>query len=85
MYPARPPTEEGEALRHFPWHEDVRLAVGWAEGRDVIGVFRPANSGRPAYLVVLESEADDIVCIRDWRYAPYLMNELSFELSGTGQ
>jgi RNA polymerase sigma-70 factor, ECF subfamily len=62
--------------------EDVRLAVGRAEGRDVIGVFRPSDSDRPQGLVVVESEADRIVLIRDWRYVPHLMNELSFELSG---
>jgi RNA polymerase sigma-70 factor (ECF subfamily) len=64
--------------------EDVRLAVGRAEGREVVGVYRPATSDRPSSIVVIESQADSIVFIRDWRYVPYLMNELSFELEEAG-
>jgi RNA polymerase sigma-70 factor (ECF subfamily) len=60
--------------------EDVRLAVGRAEGRDVIGVYRPASSTKPEYVIVLEPDGDRVGLIRDWRYVPYLMEELVFEL-----
>jgi RNA polymerase sigma-70 factor (ECF subfamily) len=59
--------------------EDVRFAVGRAEGRDVIGVFRPATSAAPSYVISLELDGERIGVIRDWRYVPYLMTELSFE------
>jgi RNA polymerase sigma-70 factor (ECF subfamily) len=74
----------GQYFGHYA-REDVRLAVGRAEHRDVIAVFGPENSERPKYLIALESEGDQIVLIRDWRYVPYLMNELTFERSGVGQ
>jgi RNA polymerase sigma-70 factor (ECF subfamily) len=59
--------------------EDVRLAVGRAEGRDVIGVYGPASGTEPRYVIALELEGDRVGLIRDWRYVPYLMSELSFE------
>jgi RNA polymerase sigma-70 factor, ECF subfamily len=60
--------------------EDVRLAVGRAEGRDVIGVFRPSRSERPEYIIALQPEGDRVGLIRDWRYVPYLIGELAFEI-----
>jgi len=63
--------------------EDLRLAVGRAEGRDVIGVFRPSSSDRPEYVIALEQEAGRVGLIRDWRYVPYLMGELTFESDET--
>jgi RNA polymerase sigma-70 factor (ECF subfamily) len=63
--------------------EDVRLAVGRAEGRDVLGVYRPASSREPQYLIALELDGDRVGLIRDWRYVPYLMGELSFESTVT--
>ena len=63
--------------------EDLRLDVGRAEGRDVIGVFRPSSSDRPEYVIALEQEAGRVGLIRDWRYVPYLMGELTFESDET--
>ncbi|MGA7120105.1 MAG: sigma-70 family RNA polymerase sigma factor [Polyangiaceae bacterium] len=60
--------------------EDVRLAVGRAEGRDVIGVFRPSRSDRPEYIIALQPEGDRVGLIRDWRYVPYLIGEIAFEI-----
>jgi RNA polymerase sigma factor (sigma-70 family) len=62
--------------------EDVRLVVGRAEGRDVIGVLRAANEAQPAYVIALDFQNDCVALIRDWRYVPYLMSELDFELGG---
>jgi RNA polymerase sigma factor (sigma-70 family) len=59
--------------------EDVRLAVGRAEGRDVIGVYRPGASAGPDYVIALSLEGGGVGLIRDWRYVPYLMGELAFE------
>jgi RNA polymerase sigma-70 factor (ECF subfamily) len=58
--------------------EDVRLAVGRAEGRDVIGVFQPPGAARPAYIVSLDVRDGQVVLIRDWRYVPYLIEEIDF-------
>ncbi len=59
--------------------EDVRLAIGRAEGRDVLGVYRPAGSKAPEYIIALDFDGDRVGLIRDWRYVPYLMGELEFE------
>jgi RNA polymerase sigma-70 factor, ECF subfamily len=62
--------------------ERVRLAVGTAEGRAVLGAFQPVEDTRPAYVIALDFENDHVSLIRDWRYVPYLMNELDFKLGG---
>jgi RNA polymerase sigma factor (sigma-70 family) len=59
--------------------EDLRLAVGRAEGRDVLGVFRSKASRHPDYIIALDQESDRIGLIRDFRYVPYLMADLAFE------
>jgi RNA polymerase sigma-70 factor (ECF subfamily) len=59
--------------------EDARLAVGRAEGRDVLAVFRPSAAKRPEYIIALEGDSDQVRRIRDWRYVSYLMSELAFE------
>jgi RNA polymerase sigma-70 factor (ECF subfamily) len=64
--------------------ESVRLAVGRAEGRDVIGVYLTAESRTPEYIIALELEGDKVGLIRDWRYVPYLMGELAFEAAENG-
>ncbi|HEX3594631.1 MAG TPA: sigma-70 family RNA polymerase sigma factor [Polyangiaceae bacterium] len=56
--------------------EDVRVAVRRAEGRDVLGVYRPASSTVPTYIIALDFEGDQVGLIRDWRYVPYLVGEL---------
>jgi RNA polymerase sigma-70 factor (ECF subfamily) len=59
--------------------EELRLAVGRAEGRDVLGVYGPEPGEPPRYVIALEVEDGRVGRIRDWRYVPYLMSELAFE------
>jgi RNA polymerase sigma-70 factor (ECF subfamily) len=59
--------------------DDARLALGEAEGRAVIGVYRPASSTRPEYVITIDWRGDRVGFIRDYRYVPYLMAELAFE------
>jgi RNA polymerase sigma factor (sigma-70 family) len=60
--------------------EEARVAVGRAEGRDVLGVYIPASSTAPRYIIALDFDGDRVGLIRDWRYVPYLMSELGFEV-----
>lgn len=62
--------------------EQVRLAVGRAEGRAVLGAFEPGDAAHPSYVIALDFEGDRIANIRDWRYVRYLARELDFELGG---
>ena len=59
--------------------EDTRVAVARAEGRDVLAVYQPPSSTRPAYVIALESDGERVHLIRDYRYVKYLMNELALE------
>ncbi|HWU90251.1 MAG TPA: sigma-70 family RNA polymerase sigma factor [Kofleriaceae bacterium] len=59
--------------------DDARLGLGEAEGRTVIGVYRPASATRPSYVVTIDWRGDRVDFIRDYRYVPYLMAELAFE------
>jgi RNA polymerase sigma-70 factor (ECF subfamily) len=57
---------------------DLRAVHGRAEGRDVIGIVR-GDGERPAYVILLEWAGDRVALIRDYRYVPYLADELAFE------
>jgi hypothetical protein len=59
--------------------DDARLALGEAEGRTVIGVYRPSTSTHPEYVITIDWRGDRAGLIRDYRYVPYLMTELAFE------
>ena len=57
-----------------------RVTPGWADGRAVLLVDDPtvAASG-VAYVIVLDWTGDEIAVIRDFRYAPYVMEGLTVE------
>jgi RNA polymerase sigma-70 factor (ECF subfamily) len=59
--------------------EETRVQVARAEGRDLLAVYRPASSPRPAYVIALEWEGERVRLIRDWRYVPYLIEQLEVE------
>jgi RNA polymerase sigma-70 factor (ECF subfamily) len=59
----------------------LRAVHGRAEGRDVIGMFRD-DADRPAYVILLEGAGDRVALIRDYRYVPYLAEEVAFEPLG---
>jgi RNA polymerase sigma-70 factor (ECF subfamily) len=56
---------------------EVRLALGTAEGRTVIGVY--GTRATPDYVISIDSDGDRVALIRDYRYVPYLMDQLDFE------
>ena len=56
---------------------EVVLRLGRCEGREVIGAFR-GDAVTPAYIILLESEAGTVSLIRDFRYVPYMADELHF-------
>ena len=39
----------------------------------------PASSPQPTYVIALEWEGEQVRLIRDYRYVPYLVNELSLD------
>jgi RNA polymerase sigma-70 factor, ECF subfamily len=61
--------------------QHVRLALGRAEGRTVIGVY--GGRSEPDYVISLDWEGDRVALIRDYRYVPYLMEQLEYEPGAT--
>jgi RNA polymerase sigma-70 factor (ECF subfamily) len=57
-----------------------QVSLGWAEGRPVLLVGDPAVAARAvAYVILLDWTNDRISAIRDFRFAPYVMDSLSAE------
>ena len=55
---------------------ELRFVVGTTEGRDVIGAFRGDTL---QYIILLDFDGDQVSLIRDYRYIPYLADELHFQ------
>jgi RNA polymerase sigma-70 factor (ECF subfamily) len=70
----------GLYLTNYAEQKDLRFVLGTAEGREAIGVFK-GGSDRPAYLILLDFDGDRVSLIRDYRYVPYVVDELSFTSS----
>jgi len=66
----------GEYFTRYSSHSDLRLAVGTLEGRPVLWVFTPKASVAPAYFVEVETAGGRVTAIRDYRYAPYVVDDL---------
>jgi RNA polymerase sigma-70 factor (ECF subfamily) len=57
-----------------------RVTPGFADGRAVLLVSDPTIAeARVAYVVVIDWAAEEIAAIRDFRYAPYVMDGLTVE------
>jgi RNA polymerase sigma factor (sigma-70 family) len=55
------------------WH----LAPGSVDGREVIAVFQSRSDARPAYFIELEITREQVTRIKDFRYVPYILAEVS--------
>ena len=61
----------GNYERATHWH----FVPGFVEGRPAILVYNPANlAGPPTYFVLIEWLGDRLLTIRDFLYAPYVMD-----------
>lgn len=58
--------------------EEIRAEAGVVDGVPAIAMFSPASSRRPAYFVLLETDAGRISLIRDFRYVPYIARDARF-------
>jgi RNA polymerase sigma-70 factor (ECF subfamily) len=54
-----------------------RVEPGWLARKQVLAFFRAAPALRPDYVVALSTRDDRIASIRDYRYVPYLLQEVS--------
>ena len=68
----------------YAQEQALRFVLGRAEGRDVIGVFR-GDGKKPAYVILVDFDGDQVSFIRDYRYIPYVAEELAFEAYESGE
>lgn len=64
--------------------EDIRAALGFADGVATIAMFRTTSSTKPAYFVLLDWEQGRISHIRDFRYVSYIAGEARFRSINLG-
>jgi RNA polymerase sigma-70 factor (ECF subfamily) len=66
----------GNYAKASDWH----LVPGLVEGRPAILVFDPTAAGatRPKYFVLLDWQADRVASIRDFRHAPYVIEDADY-------
>jgi RNA polymerase sigma-70 factor (ECF subfamily) len=66
----------GNYFRHYAGYTDVRAVPACVEGRPGL-TMHVGDAARPAYAVVLAWRGGDLVEIRDFRYAGYVMETLA--------
>lgn len=81
---ARQGKEVGMYFGRYAAETGLRFVLGSAEGRDVVGVFR-GDGDQPAYLILLDFDGDRVSLIRDYRYVPYVAEELRFQAHQEGE
>jgi len=59
--------------------EQLRARMVHLEGRLAIAVYA-ADTPKPAYFILLESQDGRVQLIRDYRYVPYIVDEAEYEL-----
>ena len=60
---------------------DWKPCLGSVEGRPAILVFDPREaSGRPLYFILIDWENGEVASIRDFRHAPYVMEDAQFTI-----
>jgi len=67
----------GAYLGRYAAEPDVRISIGTLEGRTVLWVFTPKRSERPKYFIEAQESGDRVTHIRDYRYVPYIANEIA--------
>jgi RNA polymerase sigma factor (sigma-70 family) len=71
----------GEFFTFYARWDEVRLVPAWTEGREVLAVFDGPDAVRPSYLMGIEWRGERISCIRDFRYARYVVDGAAIELA----
>jgi len=73
--------EVGRYFGNYSAAGDWRLMPGLVEGRPAILVFDPnAGDGPPKYFMLLGWDGDKVATIRDFRYAPYIIEGAEYRV-----
>jgi RNA polymerase sigma-70 factor, ECF subfamily len=73
--------EVGRYFGNYSGARDWRLVPGLVEGRPAILVFDPNEAnGPPKYFMLLGWDGDKVATIRDFRYAPYIVDGADYRV-----
>ena len=67
----------GMYFTNYARDPSVRLEIAMVEGREMLCVYRPAESTQLDYVIALGWSGDRVESIRDYRYVPYLAESLA--------
>jgi RNA polymerase sigma-70 factor (ECF subfamily) len=74
-------TRQGKAVglyfERYAQADGLRLVLGSAEGRELVGVYEGA-AAQPSYVILVDFDGEQVSFIRDYRYVEYLAHELVF-------
>jgi RNA polymerase sigma-70 factor (ECF subfamily) len=74
--------EVGGYLGNYAANTTWRLAAAWLDGREVIAGFHTGHE-RPSYFIELTVANGLVTLIRDFRYVPYIIDDVDLELADT--
>lgn len=80
----RKATGRTDASRYFTNYGSITnwsLRVAWLDGKEVLAVLPSPASVKPLYIIILVIADDRVKEIRDFRYVPYLAQEMTLEFS----
>jgi len=64
---------------NYGLRNDWHLSPAWLHGREVLAVRTRPDDPRPRYVIELELSGERVASIRDFRYVPYLLDEVRTE------
>lgn len=67
----------GEYFTRYAEVRDLRVVPGTLDGRLVLGMYTPRSAPTPQSFVFLSFRGDELTEIRDFRYVPYIADELT--------
>jgi RNA polymerase sigma-70 factor (ECF subfamily) len=76
-------SEVGQYFHRYSLSTDWQCVAGFVEGRPAILMCDPNDpAGRPAYFILLDWDDDNVVAIRDFRFARYAIDEAELLMLG---
>jgi RNA polymerase sigma-70 factor (ECF subfamily) len=66
----------GEYFSRYAGLRDLRVVAGRLEGRPALAMFSPRHAPHPSSFVLIEWRGRAITLIRDFRYVPYMADEI---------
>ena len=73
--------EVGAYFSNYERAADSHLIPAWLDGHEVLAVLPDLHASRPRYFIELGWQGDRVTAIRDFRYVPYIAQEVLFELT----